>query len=362
MLIGGALLLILIAWTSDRHGAADLRLNHIQVIGSHNSYKIAIDPSLMDYLKSVNPDAIELDYAHRPISEQLALGVRGLELDVLYDPLGGQYTRPQGISLLAAQGVATSPYDTTELAQPGFKVFHVPDIDFRSHCLTFAGCLSTIRAWSQSHPRHLPIIITINPKNQGLGLPGFTEVVKFDAVALQRLDEEILAVFSEDDLITPSLVKGDYPSLPEAIAEQGWPRLADARGKLLFAFDANDSLTRQYLAIEEFNRPMFPNVASDHPLGAFLIMNNPIEQEEDIRKLVQQGFMVRTRSDANTKEARTGDTTRFQAAMRSGAQLISTDYYLESLSPNQDFIISFSGQGYSRCNPVLVSEGNCNIE
>jgi hypothetical protein len=57
--------------------------------------------------------------------------------------------------------------------------------------------------------------------------------------------------------------------------------------------------------------------------------------------------MVRTRSDADTREARTGDKTRFEAAVRSGAQLISTDYYLKSLSPNKDFEISFEGK-YSR--------------
>ena len=40
------------------------------------------------------------------------------------------------------------------------------------------------------------------------------------------------------------------------------------------------------------------------------------------------GYLVRTRSDANTTEARENDYSRFEAALESGAQIISTDYYL----------------------------------
>ena len=56
-------------------------------------------------------------------------------------------------------------------------------------------------------------------------------------------------------------------------------------------------------------------------------MNEPIEQGDVIAERVARGFIVRTRADADTVEARTGDRTRLDAALASGAQYISTDYY-----------------------------------
>lgn len=82
---------------------------------------------------------------------------------------------------------------------------------------------------------------------------------------------------------------------------------------------------------------MFVTVSEDHPAAAFFILNDPVAQETRIRNLVQQGFMVRTRADANTQEAHAGNLSRFEAAKRSGAQLISTDYYLSEQSPDGEF-------------------------
>ena len=355
------LFFLLLLGAAFLHAQENLSINQIQVIGSHNSYKEAIEQPLMDFMLKSNPKVQELDYAHLPISEQLDMGLRGLELDVLYDPKGGRYTRPKGLELLGLQGKATQPYDTSNLIKPGFKVFHVPDIDFRSSCLTFKACLSTIKEWSEVHPNHLPIIITINPKTSGIDLPGFTEVLPFDEQVLNSLDQEIMQIIESEKLITPGLVRGKYPTLRAAILKQGWPNLEDARGKLLFVLDAGKTITQQYIGIGDFNRPMFVDVEKDHPQAGFFIKNNPIKQEKEIRALVEQGFMVRTRSDANTREARNGDQSRFEAAIRSGAQLISTDYYLKSLSPNQDFEIIFKEHAYSQCNPVLVKASACKL-
>jgi hypothetical protein len=54
--------------------------------------------------------------------------------------------------------------------------------------------------------------------------------------------------------------------------------------------------------------------------------NDPVSQFEEIQKLVKQGFLVRTRADADTIQARSNDQTRSQKAIESGAQLISTDF------------------------------------
>jgi hypothetical protein len=248
------------------------------------------------------------------------------------------------------------------MKDPGFKVLHVPDIDFRSHCPTFKACLFDIREWSQSRRDHLPIIITINPKNSGLDRPGFAAVLPFDENALDALDKEILEIFSTDHLITPKQVKGKYSTLRQAVVDKGWPNLATARGKILFVLDAGKELTELYIKGDDgYTRPMFANTDGDNPHAAFFIMNDPIGQEKEIAERVKQGFMIRTRSDADTREARTGDKRRFEASIRSGAQMITTDYYLKSLSPNQDFEIDFNGK-YSQCNPVLLKSTVCDLK
>lgn len=339
-----------------------LKMNQVQVIGSHNSYKIGIEKPLMDLIVAENPKAVGLEYTHITVVEQLDLGLRSLELDVVYDPEGGRFSNPKGLEMLSSMGVVAQAYDTESMKDPGFKVLHIPDIDFRSHCATFKGCLSDIRDWSQSHSDHLPIVITINPKDSGLDRPGFAEVIPFDKQVLEALDEEILEIFDARELITPKLVKGKEKTLREAIVTQGWPTLDKARGKILFVFDAGKELTDLYLEGDEaYARPMFSSTDKDNPHAAFFIMNDPIEQEKEIVERVKQGFMVRTRSDADTREARTGDKTRFEAARRSGAQVITTDYYIKSLSPNKDFEISFDDQ-YSQCNPVLMEASACDLE
>lgn len=346
---------------ADLH-AQDLRMNETQVIGSHNSYKIGIERPLMEMIVAERPEAIGLDYKHIPLTEQLDLGLRSLEIDVLYDPEGGRFAKPKGLEMLAGQGKEAMAYDPSAMMDPGFKVLHVPDIDFRTHCSTFKGCLSQVREWSRSHSDHLPVIITINPKTSGLDRPGFTEVLPFDKKVLDALDKEIFEIFSADHLITPKSVKGKAKTLRSAVVDKGWPGLKMARGKILFVFDAERDLTERYIAGDDsYSRPMFANTSSDNPHAAFLIMNDPVKHEKAISDLVKQGFMIRTRSDADTREARSGDRTRFEAAMRSGAQVITTDYYLMSLSPNQDFEIVFDGK-YSRCNPVLMKEEGCELE
>jgi hypothetical protein len=48
------------------------------------------------------------------------------------------------------------------MARPGFKVLHVPDIDFRSNVLTFRDALRELKTWSDANPRHLPVAILVS--------------------------------------------------------------------------------------------------------------------------------------------------------------------------------------------------------
>ena len=55
----------------------------------------------------------------------------------------------------------------------------------------------------------------------------------------------------------------------------------------------------------------------------FRIINDPLENRQYIQDLVLKGCLIRTRADADTKEARTGGTTRRGAMLVSGAHFIS---------------------------------------
>lgn len=145
-----------------------LKINALQTVGTHNSYKMAIAPKEMAVVKAMAPkDAPGLDYSHIPLADQLNDGARQLELDLVYDPNGGLYAAPLGLKT-----AGTEPWDTAPLRALGLKVMHVPDIDYRSVCVLYTQCLREVRAWSRAHPRHVPILILLNLKEGGLKLQG----------------------------------------------------------------------------------------------------------------------------------------------------------------------------------------------
>lgn len=68
--------------------------------------------------------------------------------------------------------------------------------------------------------------------------------------------------------------------------------------------------------------------------------------------------MVRTRADADTVQARTGDTTMRDAALATGAQWVSTDY--PTISNNRfgtPYFAAIPGGTVARCNPVNAPPG-----
>ena len=309
-----------------------LRMNDMKVLGSHNSYKLHIDPALQTLLNEQSPGSIDgLLYSHVSLTEQLNLGLRKLELDVVYDPEGGMYATPFGHTGLKNMGAEVSEFDPDSVMRnPGFKVLHVPDVDFRTNCYTFKRCLVEVKNWSLENPNHLPIAIMMNAKDGGVGQEGFVVPLQFDSVAFDAWDQEILDIFDRGQLLLPEDVKGNYATLEEAVLTKGWPTLEDSRGKVYFILDHSDQKMQTYIKHHPSlqGRVMFVNAPAGTPEAAFMVINDPVKDKEYIQKMVKMGYLVRTRSDANTTEARENDYSRFEAALESGAQIISTDYYL----------------------------------
>ncbi|MDZ5645803.1 phosphatidylinositol-specific phospholipase C1-like protein [Nitrospirillum sp. BR 11828] len=363
-----------------------LKINQIQVLGTHNSYAMPADPRvlalaapgferMMSRLQQMpparralfeeeHPNGVNiqeaLNYDHPDLKTQLDSGVRSLEIDVNPDPKGGTFSDPVAYRMLRAQGVKDLlPFDSTDLDKPGYKVLHIPDVDFRSHCPTLALCLRQIRDWSDAHPRHVPLFIMLEAKvDDASPLPNPTRTVPFDAKLFDDLDAEILSALGRERLIMPDDVRGAYPTLNQAVKAGNWPTLAAARGKILF-FMITASGPDGTLAYLDGHPSLKGRVAflraqpgEDH--AAVLLMDNALVRGEDIRRYVREGYIIRTRSDIETYEAKVNDLGRAKAAFASGAQIVSTDFEHPGNAYGTDYVVRLPGGGPARCNPLLA--------
>jgi hypothetical protein len=209
---------------------AAVRINQIQVIGTHNSYHAGLLPGIAKLLRQRDSDAFAtLEYAHADLATQLNYGIRQIELDIFADSKGGRFAHPFGQAMVAQAGLPADPdpYPNGVLLKPGFKVMHIQDIDYVSSCQPFVACLQTVRAWSKAHPEHLPIFILVETKE---GMPNakipFTATEPFTAATFDALDAEIRSVFSGNDIIMPDQVRGHHRTLDKAVRKGGWPTLA----------------------------------------------------------------------------------------------------------------------------------------
>src|ERR1700761_2207579 len=93
---------------------AQVRINQIQVIGSHNSYHAGLLPGVRAFLAKEKPENLRgLDYAHQPLNKRFDGGVRQIELDIFADSKGGRYTHPAGPAAETAAGVQADPVDAS---------------------------------------------------------------------------------------------------------------------------------------------------------------------------------------------------------------------------------------------------------
>ena len=334
-----------------------VRMNEVQVIGTHNSDHRRLPPELFRLLRSFDQKlADSVDYEHQPIPDQLDAGIRSLELDVFTDPEGGRFASRAANSLIGEpreSGLA-------ELSEPGFKVFHLPEIDFESTCLSLRTCLQAIATWSDAHPDHLPIMVFVEAKDSAVpdvaGL-GFVSPLPIGAPELDALDAEIREVFDAEHLLTPDDVRRDRPTLRDAVTTEGWPTLAASRGKVAFTLIDDGAKRDVYVAGHASlqGRAMFTLSGPDAPESAVISRPDATTAAADIEALAEQGFLVRTRADADTVEARSGATARRDAALASAAAWITTDF------PRPDPTLGPSGYAVRlpsstpvRCHPVLA--------
>jgi hypothetical protein len=280
-----------------------LRLNQIQVRGTHNSYHVAPAPG-----PALTP---ERDITQAPLAVQLdQQSVRQIELDV--------------------HAVAGGP----------LAVFHLRG-DEGTTCASLVKCLTEVRQWSEANRGHLPVFVLLEPKHEIGAL--------VDPIAV---DAEVRSVFRPDQLLTPDDVQGSAPTLRQAVQENGWPLLGTTRNKVVVVF-SDDPLTRATYTSGETSlrgRAMFVYAPPSSPLGAVASVPDARLESARIASLLGAGYIVRTRADDSGVEARANDLSRASAALSSGAQLVSTDYPVPAPS---GYVVPAPGTP-ARCNPVTT--------
>jgi hypothetical protein len=285
----------------DGGNSRKITLNELQLKGSHNSYHRAPRLALSRTWR----------YSHAPLDVQLgSQGVRQLELDLRY-------------------------------ARGELLVGHLPMVDGRSTCQKFSDCLGQIKQWSRAHPKHLPVFVLIEVKDD---LAPSKLEGKLDAI-----DFAITRQFSRDMLLMPEDVSGDAPTLREAVMKNGWPSVDDSRGRVAFVMFGPQRFKNEYTHDRPRldGRVMFVAERDTEKAHTSVVFyDDPIHMREQIATAVKQKFLVRTRADADLHRS----TRRRDAALASGANFISTDY----TAPRFNWL-EIGPNAAGRCNPLSAT-------
>lgn len=304
--------------TTGTTGAPEgaLRMNHLQAMGTHNSYHVSSGTAVKAW-----------DYTHRPLGEQLELqGVRKFELDIYFTGVGAP-----------------------------IAVYHIEALDPGTTCATLVDCLMALRAWSDAHPMHHFLYVMLEFKSP------FDAA---DAAALfDTLDEQLLSVLPRERLVVPDDVQGTAATLRDGLAAGGWPTLDAARGKFLFVLHDGGKWREAYTpGGATTGRLLFPDAYGDLalPFAAVHSINDALADVARIHAAVDAGHLVRTRADSDNIEPSEGDYTRADAALASGAHFISTDYPPPK-GDKYDYLFEIPDGNPSRCNP-RVAPPDCSAQ
>lgn len=296
-----------------------VRLNHLQVIGTHNSYHVAPDVA--------PPIPAEMNYTQPPIRDQLqTYGVRQLELDV--------WETDDGV----------------------FNCYHGMLVDEGSRCRDLRDCLVAAKAWSDEHPRHVPLVFIMevkqvfavdSPDNQAQVLAsGFFD----DLEGLFR------DVFGRDRILTPDDVRGDAATLRQALVQTGWPTLGAVRGKSMFVLNTTserigimDAYLAKYPGLK--GALLFAKKDTNDDWGAILELNNVTRDADAIRAGLAANYLVRGAADGiGWDEAK--DRELAPLTPPAGIHWINTDFLTKQ--PDHEYVFSWPFPHPVRCNPVTA--------
>ncbi len=267
-------------WPEGEGPPSTVRLNHVQMIGTHNSYHIA---------PLIAVDASH-KYTHKALDQQLAGGVRAFELDLH----GGNDGK--------------------------IHVYHIQAVDDRTTCSTLKDCLSTLKTWSDGHPTHTPIFVWFEVKNDTSITPAIDD--------LAEVEKEILDVIPAQRLITADFIKGSYASPRARVEAEGWPALRDVSGMFTFMLIDRDDLAKKYSNNNSTldGRKIWINAASDQhtqPWAMITKVGGPDDTAE-ISDALKNHMMVAT-NVCGADKADDFCQSKLSAAVAGGLHMLKDD-------------------------------------
>ncbi|MCF7930370.1 MAG: hypothetical protein K9L02_02545 [Acholeplasmataceae bacterium] len=269
-----------------------IKLNDIRILASHNSYK-KYGTTLGKFfigLGSTKEEAEGFKYGYKNFTEQFEAGIRSMEIDL-------------------------------RLRKTEFMLTHVPLVDNSSVAPLFSLALDEIALFSENNPNHIPIIILMEIKDDWMILDHALQNIGSDQLKnLNTLIETKLG----DRLFTPNDMLENGKTLNETVQTTGWPSVSSLLGKVIFVLHPG-SFTQTYYEIDSSlaSLPMFIGIYPDQTsqsYASFIVHNDP--DVSAISQLVNQGYIVRTRIDADLVYRQQD----YDDALASGAQILSSDY------------------------------------
>lgn len=297
-----------------------VKYNEVQFLGTHNSYQIAATEEYKQLFRTLSDltfgliSAETAEFTMDSLTEQLELGIRGLEIDIETVDKDGDVS---------------------------FIVTHNPQLDNTTSCYDFEKAIEEIKMWSDHNPGHLPVTVIIEPKK---GVVPVDNMKNFTMEYVKAM-EEIICEKMGDSLLIPKDMMGDYESFKAMREADGWLTLEKTMGKVLFLLH-DTTVTSEYIKQDESikSQVMFPMLRyddRDKEYASFIIDNEPDKAlSHEAESIERCNLIVRTRADSFPK----ADEKRYEMVNNCSSQIISTDYPVRK---NESGYNVYSFDGYT---------------
>ncbi|MFI3142086.1 MAG: Ca2+-dependent phosphoinositide-specific phospholipase C [Clostridia bacterium] len=280
----------------DINDTADYSFDDFQMIGTHNSYKLY--QSELSYLISstlfplFGEDGDVMNYEHENTTDQLNMGIRSFEWDVVeYD---GMFE--------------------------GYLIQHEAYIDTNSSIPNLKLALEEVLMWSEYNENHMPITIIIECKDQAI--PSADKTAISDSQAVVELSDYISSILG-DTLYTPADMVGDYDSMLSMRLADDYPSLAELQGKVLILLHTGDACLDYAEDVAFEDQDLFITEQTDD--SCFTILAQTITP---IREALEENFMVRC--SINVWGSESNQTSEYFVDL--GVNILTSDFVYENQS------------------------------
>lgn len=281
--------------TFDLDDISEYQYNDLQVLASHNSYKL-YQPTLSYLFAStvypiVGEDGDVMNYENPTTTEQLNVGIRSFEWDI--QEYSGEFD--------------------------GYIVQHEAYIDCCSSIPNLELAFEEIAMWSEYNEDHMPITIIIECKDTVVPDYGKEDIT--DGETLYEMSLMIAEVLG-DSLYTPSEMLGDYDTMLDMRLDDAYPTLDELQGKIIVILHYG-SYCESYAQTVDFDDQLLFTALGDEN-SCFTIENDSQTNVTPLIEAIEENFIVRTRINEWGYLDYNSEVEEF--ALSIGANILTSDY------------------------------------